>query len=506
VKNPTAGKTIPATQFYKQNAKTPIRRDGIRMLATTLSLANLLTIAEKGLPARGESGKKIVVIGAGMAGLVAAQKLIQAGHDVLILEAQARVGGRVQTLREPFTHGLYAEAGAMRIPRSHALTLAYIKRFGLRINPFTASNPQAYYYLHGQKRRIADVECDPDLLCDALGDHEQGKTFSHWWETALAPFTLRLKTEGEAAWEGIVAEYDSYSTREFLEQNKWSEGAIEIFGLLANQEALMNASFLELLREELGCFYTNMVEVDGGMDRLPNAFLPELGAYIRYGAQVTALDQDDTGVTIAYRTAAGTATVSADYGIVTLPFPVLRHVETPKPFSREKQRAIRQLYYDASAKILVQSRRRFWEDDENIFGGGTITDLPIRNLYYPDHGQETGRGVLLASYTWSEDAQRWGSLAPADRITQALDDVAEIHPQILTEFEAGASKVWHHDPFAGGAFALFTPGQQTLLQKDIVAPEGRYHFAGEHTSLTHAWIQGAIESGLRAALEIHEAG
>jgi monoamine oxidase len=180
-------------------------------------------------------------------------------------------------------------------------------------------------------------------------------------------------------------------------------------------------------------------------------------------------------------------------------------MEIPKPFSRDKQRAIRQLYYDASAKILMQSRRRFWEEDEGISGGGTITDLPIRNLYYPDHGKETGRGVLLASYTWSEDAQRWGSLSPTDRITEALDDVAEIHPQILTEYEAGASKVWHHDPYAGGAFALFTPGQQTLLHKAIIAPEGRYHFAGEHTSLTHAWIQGAIESGLRAASEIHQA-
>lgn len=465
----------------------------------------LLALAENGLPRLGGPAKKVVVIGAGMAGLVAAHALIRVGHDVLILEAQARVGGRVQTLREPFTDGLYAEAGAMRIPRSHALTLSYLRRFGIGTAPFTASNGQAYYYLHGQKRRIAEVECDPDLLSDALGEQERGKPFTHWWETALTPFAQRLRMEGEAAWEGIVAEYDSYSTREFLERSGWSEGAIEIFGLLSNQEALMNSSFLELLREELGCFYADMVSVEGGMDRLPRAFLPELSSFIRFGAQVTALDQSGTGVTVTYRTAGGTQTVSADYGIVTLPFPVLRHVETPKPFSRDKQRAIRQLYYDASAKILLQSRRRFWEDDEGIVGGGTITDLPIRNLYYPDHGRETGRGILLASYTWSEDAQRWGSLAPGDRITQALDNVAEIHPQILREFEAGASKVWHHDPFAGGAFALFTPGQQTLLQKAIVAPEGRYHFAGEHASLTHAWIQGAIESGLRAASEIHAA-
>ena len=114
--------------------------------------------------------------------------------------------------------------------------------------------------------------------------------------------------------------------------------------------------------------------------------------------------------------------------------------------------------------------------------------------------------MLLASYTWSEDAQRWGSLSPEERIVQALENVAVIHPQIREEFEVGASKMWHDDPFAGGAFALFEPSQQSLLYQHIVAPEGRIHFAGEHASLCHAWIQGAIESGLRAALEINATG
>jgi monoamine oxidase len=277
---------------------------------------------------------------------------------------------------------------------------------------------------------------------------------------------------------------------------------IEMFGLLMNQEALMNSSLLELFREEAGHYYTDMIELEGGMDALPRAFLPELMDDIRFGARVIAIDQSPEDVTVHFQTRAGRFSEKGDYAILTIPFPVLRHIEILQPFSRAKQRAIRQLHYDAAAKIFFQCRRRFWEEDDGIFGGGTITDLPIRNLYYPDHGRETGRGVLLASYTWSEDAQRWGSLSPADRIEQALENVALIHPQVLEEFEAGASWMWHDDEFAGGAFALFDPGQQTLLHDSIVAPEGRIHFAGEHTSLCHAWIQGAIESGLRAAYEI----
>jgi monoamine oxidase len=217
-----------------------------------------------------------------------------------------------------------------------------------------------------------------------------------------------------------------------------------------------------------------------------------------------AIDQTPDEVVIHYQTRAGRFEARGDYAIITVPFPVLRHVEVLKPFSRAKQRAIRQLHYDASAKIFFQTRRRFWEQDEGIFGGGTVTDLAIRNLYYTDYGRETGRGILLVSYTWSEDAQRWGSLLPHERIEQAIENVAVIHPQIRDEFETGACHMWHDDPFAGGAFALFDPGQQTLLHEEIVKPESRIHFAGEHASLYHAWIQGAFESGLRAAIAIHQ--
>jgi len=161
----------------------------------------------------------------------------------------------------------------------------------------------------------------------------------------------------------------------------------------------MNSSFLELFREDAGNYYNNMVEIQGGTDRLLYAFLPDLKGNIRFGAKMVAIDQSPGEVTIHYRTAAGRFEAKGDYAIITAPFPVLRHVEVLQPFSPAKQRAIRQLHYDASAKILFQCRRRFWEEDDGIYGGGTITDLPIRNLYYPDHDRETGRGVILASYT-----------------------------------------------------------------------------------------------------------
>lgn len=448
--------------------------------------------------------KKIIVVGAGMAGLPAALELKRAGHEVVVIEAQNRVGGRLQTYREPFTHGLYAEAGGMRLPASHELTMAYVHKFKLKTEPFTMGNPNCYVFVHGKKMRVHEFRKDPSVLGFEVNENERGKTAAELWNLALAPIEEKLHREGERAWDEILAEYDNDSLREFLEKRGWSEGAIEMFGLFAGYEGRQNASFIDIIRPEIGGSFQDLVELVGGADHLPNAFLPDLQSNIRFGAKVIALDQSPDEVTVHYKTRAGRFSEKGDYAILTLPFPVMRHIEVLKPFSSAKQRAIRQVHYDASTKVLLQARRRFWEDDEAIFGAGTVTDLAIRNLYYPDHGRETGRGVLLASYTWAEDAQRWGSLSPEDRIEQAIEDVAKIHPQIVQEFEVGASKVWHDDEFAGGAFALFEPGQFTRLYDAICKNEGRFYFAGEHASVYHRWIQGAIESGLRVAHEIHQ--
>ena len=137
-------------------------------------------------------------------------------------------------------------------------------------------------------------------------------------------------------------------------------------------------------------------------------------------------------------------------------------------------------------------------------GGGSVTELPIRRMNYPTPDPSTSRGVLLASYTWGQDALQWGAMDEETRLEEALDDVARIHPQIRSEYEVGTSHAWYSDRWARGAFAMFAPEQQTDLQAAIVRPEGRIYFAGEHCSLYHAWIQGALESGIRAAREIHE--
>jgi monoamine oxidase len=405
-------------------------------------------------------------------------------------------------MREPFSDGLYAEAGAMRIPRAHDLTLHFIRKFGLETLPFTMGNPKAWVMLHGNKVRLGEFRNDQHATHFELAATEAAAAIGERWGETIAPYLERIRHGGDEAWAEVARELDQFSLWEFLETRGWSQGAIELYCLVFHMEPFLNSAFMEILREEAGNWFTDVEYLVGGMDRLPKSFLPQVGPHIRFGTRVVSIAQDAEGVTVQYTNAAGRGLFRADHAVVTLPFSVLRHIEVSPPLSRGKQRAIRQLYYDASTKIVLQTRSRFWETKDGIFGGGSVTDLPIRTVYYPDHGRETGRGVLLASYTWGEDAHRWGSLAPADRISQAIENVAVMHPEIREEFEVGTSKVWHDDEFAGGAFALFDPGQQTHLYSHIIEPEGRLHFAGEHASLAHAWIQGAIESGLRASIEI----
>lgn len=138
-------------------------------------------------------------------------------------------------------------------------------------------------------------------------------------------------------------------------------------------------------------------------------------------------------------------------------------------------------------------------------GGKSITDLPIRFSYYPSTGiGANGHAVVLASYTWADEALMWDSLSEGERIQYTLLNLSEIYGDIVwSEFVSGASFSWSQNPYSAGAFTAFEPGQELELYPYIPVPEGRVHFAGEHVSLTHAWMQGAIESGIRTAYEVN---
>ena len=461
----------------------------------------LVEIVEQGLPKNDFSPKNVIILGAGISGLVAARELIAAGHNVTIIEASQRVGGRIKTLREPFSPGQYSEAGAMRVPNSHQLVKAYANHFSLEMRPFRSFNPKAWFCSHSHRVRLGDIVSGQVPHDFPLAESERKSSLQDLWKNLIAPYR-QLVSDNPESWAGIREELQSISLREFMQDAGWSEAAIELYGLVAGFETLLSASAAEFLGEVLQDLRANTMTIEGGMDRLPNAFLPELEGCINFGTRVHALDQDENGVKIHVENIGGRSIIEGDLAICTLPFSILRHIEILCEFSWGKRKAIRNLHYEDAARVFFETTERFWEADE-IHGGASVTDLAIRNIYYPERKPHGQRSVLMASYCHGQDAMRWGALSPEERLIQARENVAVIHPDCEKYLASGHSLVWSQDPFSAGAYAFFQPHQERELHAAIISPEGRFYFAGEHASIQHRWIEGAMESALRAALAVH---
>lgn len=164
----------------------------------------------------------------------------------------------------------------------------------------------------------------------------------------------------------------------------------------------------------------------------------------------------------------------------------------------------RQLEFNRSVRLIGPAVR----PATNVFGGGSATDNPNRFMYYPSHrvpGSEGG--VVLASYSWSDDAARWDSLDDDERYIYALRNLQAVHGRRIEVFYTGAGRTqsWLRDPYAYGEAAVYTPHQMTSFHLDVGKPEGPLYFAGEHVSLKHAWIEGALETAIQAAIAVHEA-
>jgi monoamine oxidase len=448
--------------------------------------------------------KKVVVVGAGLAGLSAAFELTRAGHDVTVLEAQSRPGGRVQTVRGPFADGLYAEAGATNVFDNHHWTLKYINLFGVELEPYKPSDLASVYHVRGKRLLVRPgqkVEWPYALRPDEMEMGRRGM-----WLKYVAPALKELGDPEAPGWPPAEAlKYDRVSYAEFLRERGASPEAVAFLRLgTADQlgEGADDVSALDLLREFLHRErHKQSFLIKGGSDRLPLAFSARLGEKIHYGAPVVKIEQGTAGANVWFMKAGRQQALAADRVVCAVPFTVLRRMQV-SGLSSAKRRAIEQLQLTSVARVFLQTRTRFWLA-EGLTGSAT-TDLPIMGAYEKTANQPGTRGII-ETYQAGRHARHMAALGAGERLTAALEGAEALFPSIREGYEGGASKCWDEDEWARGAYTWFAPGQMASLLPLAARPEGRIHFAGEHASSTPGWMHGALEAGNRAAREIDEA-
>lgn len=483
------------------------RRQFIRDLslsAAALALAPRIARAERrgGLKVMSES-KNVVILGGGLAGLSAGLELKRAGHNVTILEARKFAGGRLQTIRD-FSNGMYAEAGASSFPQSHEFTVGYATDFGLPLRPAFRPGVDSMANIRGNKFQIS--QSGQANIPFHLTSRERNAGVFGIIALYMGDYIEAVGNPRKPNWppEELRA-LDAISLRQFLVDEGASEGAIDI--IAASQLGLLgfgldSFSALDGVVTEAIASDSFFYEIVGGNDQLASKLKKKVKKQFKKASIVRRIEQIENGVIVTYSTDEGIQTITADRVICTLPFPVLKDIEISPAFSEDKQRAINELKLTPVTRTFLQFKNRVWEQ-AGLSGYG-LSDLPIQNTYSPTLMQ-VGKNGILASYAGGQRALDLSAMSESDRQTFVRQEMGNLFSGLDGQYLGGVSHIWHEDQYARGAFAYFEPGQMTTLLPIAQRPEGRIHFAGEHTSAWHGWMNGALESGNRAAAEVNEA-
>ncbi len=455
-------------------------------------------------PTRGAARPaRVIVAGAGLAGLAAANELMKRGHDVAVVEARERPGGRVHTLRGELDGGLYVEAGAVYVPDHHFHTVGYARELGVALAP---AGPRARgggerYFVRGRSVAVRGGE-RPRWPVD-LAPGERDLPPRMLLARYVDPLLEEIGDPLHPGWPGEAAlRYDGVSFAELLRSRGASDGAVSLMRLGYLDEwgdGIDSTSALFLLRDlalRRGARETYIVA--GGSDHLPRAFAAKLGTRVRYGAEVIAIEHGDAGVRVEVAERGARRMLAADFLVCAIPSITLRRVRVTPPFSPEKRRVIDGVRATSITRVYLQVRERCWGED----AAAVPTDLPIMHAVDASVGQPGPRAVL-ETFISGPNARRVAAMEPDARVAFAGRYTEQVHPGIARRFERGISYCWDADPWARGDYAWFAPGEMRAFLPHLARPEGRIHFAGDHTSATPGWMQGALASGVRAAEEVH---
>lgn len=469
-------------------------------------------------------GTKVLILGAGLAGMTAAFELRNAGYEVKVLEYREKAGGRCWTLRGgdtytelggfeqkvDFEEGNYLNPGPWRIPADHFAVLDYAKRFGVEMEPFIQVNYNAYVHnteaFDGKPQRFKEIDADfrggvSELLAKVA---DQGALDELVSEKDAATLVAALKRYGALNGDNEYVKGSATSARRGWDKHEG--GGVD--GKPEPSEPHDLATILDsnLWRSITGGLdlhmQTTMFQPKGGMDMIAKGFEAQVKDLITYNAKVTAIRNGEDGVSVTWvpSNGGGETVETADYCICTIPFSVLGQID--HDFSPRMSDIIASMSYASATKVGLEFKRRFWEEDEHIYGGITYTNLPISQISYPSTGYfSDGPAVLLAAYVWGAYSYQFNALPGSERVAKALEFGAQIHPQYTEEFKAGVGVGWHRVPWTLGCFGIWNDRDADYM--DATKMDGRTLMAGEHISYLPAWQEGAVLSALDAIKRLH---
>ena len=443
----------------------------------------------------------VVVVGAGLSGLVAAWKLKEAGYRLRVLEARERVGGRVWTLREGWREGQMAEGGAEYVGVEHERMARYIGQFGLQAAPM----PQPYSRVQflGQVHSFAEPDRArlPERIAGLVKDNFLSADLR---EAALAALFSVFEMEDEEEAFARASEMSVAEAAALIEAYPEEIQYLRMRLVPFVGRELGECSALDLEQEGWASdYHREMYRIEGGNDRLPAAFAEALGGAIKLGALVMAIHERENAfypILVEYDEAGVTHFVEAKAVIVATPLSALSGISFKPPLSPERLFAQEDALRAVILKVAIQFSMRFWEEEG--WNGSMLSDHPCC-VWHATEAQ-AGEGGILVCYLSGAMAEGLRHLAPKTLVDAVLGLLSPSLGVSCGALVTGFQVVdWLGDPHSGEAWISYPVGREEEVFETLVEAHGRCFFAGEYLASEHSMtMEGALCSGEEAAEEV----
>jgi monoamine oxidase len=440
--------------------------------------------------------KTVTIIGAGLAGLSAAYELHRAGWNVTVLEARPRVGGRVYSVRS-FAHGQVAEGGGEFIDARHTRMLALADEFNLKLGRVGSWQAQQgdWCSFDGKAGPVSDSSIWGTNLQEGIEQMwralaELGRLVPDPARPQAASDAPRLDRQSALDW---IRSLDVHP----LAKSHFIQHIRAEYTTEPDRFSLLDLARNSAMYYMSGHFHQNF-RVTGGNDLIPCA-LADVLPDVRLNAVVTSIQLLPEEVMVTYKQGDSHSTLHSAFAILATPLTTARHIDFHFSLPPAHQRMVNEVSYGAVTKVLIQYRTRFWK--ERAWNGRLATDAPIVYTWHATSHVESEDGIITV-YTGGAPAEQLAALSDQERIRAAVVEIEKLFPGSSEWIEHTATVAWPNEEFTRGSYLAFAPGQVIVHWEPLMTPAGRLFFAGEHATPIQGFMEGAVESGQRAARTI----